>query len=202
MGLDAMIFVFWMLNFKPTFSLSSFTFIKRLFSSSSLSAIRVVTPNPSYDNPKCFQTLLNVPQGAKSPQIENQCAREKESLKKIGIHVSNNIFVVQLLSRVWLFATPWTVACQTSLPVRQHILEFAQTHFRWVRDAIQPSHPLSSRFPPAFSLSQHQDLFKWVSSSHQVRQLGGRCTFCSSKPQYYLYYSLDSPLLWGLSWAL
>ena len=42
-GLDAMIFVFWMLSFKPTFSLSSFTFIKRLFSSSSLSAIRVVS---------------------------------------------------------------------------------------------------------------------------------------------------------------
>ena len=44
MGLDAMILVFWMLSFKPTFSLSSFTFIKRLFSSYSLSAIRVVSP--------------------------------------------------------------------------------------------------------------------------------------------------------------
>jgi len=43
MGLDAMILVFWMLSFKPTFSLSSFTFIKKLFSSSSLSAIRVVS---------------------------------------------------------------------------------------------------------------------------------------------------------------
>ena len=43
MGLDAMIFVFWMLSFKPTFSLSSFTLIKRLFSSSSLSAIRVMS---------------------------------------------------------------------------------------------------------------------------------------------------------------
>ena len=43
MGLDAMIFIFWMLSFKPTFSLSSFTFIKRLFSFSSLSAIRVVS---------------------------------------------------------------------------------------------------------------------------------------------------------------
>ena len=43
MGPDAMILVFWMLSFKPTFSLSSFTFIKRLFSSSSLSAIRVVS---------------------------------------------------------------------------------------------------------------------------------------------------------------
>ena len=43
MGPDAMILVFWMLSFKPTFSLSSFTFIKRLFSSSSLSAVRVVS---------------------------------------------------------------------------------------------------------------------------------------------------------------
>jgi len=43
MGLDAMIFVFWMLSFKPAFSLSTFTFIKRLLSSSSLSAIRVVS---------------------------------------------------------------------------------------------------------------------------------------------------------------
>ena len=43
MGLDAMVLLFWMLSFKPTFSLISFTFIKRLFSSSSLSAIRVVS---------------------------------------------------------------------------------------------------------------------------------------------------------------
>ena len=43
MGPDGMIFIFWMFSFKPTFSLSSFTFIKRLFSSSSLSAIRVVS---------------------------------------------------------------------------------------------------------------------------------------------------------------
>ena len=43
MGLDAMIFVFWMMSFKPTFSLSSFTFTKRFFSSSSLSAVRVVS---------------------------------------------------------------------------------------------------------------------------------------------------------------
>ena len=43
MGPDAMILVFWMLSFKPAFSLSSYTFIKRLFSSSSLSAIRVVS---------------------------------------------------------------------------------------------------------------------------------------------------------------
>ena len=41
----------------------------------------------------------------------------------------------------------------------------------WVGDAIQPSHPLSSPSPPAFNLSQHQGLFKWVSSSHQVAEV-------------------------------
>ena len=41
-----------------------------------------------------------------------------------------------------------------------------QTHVHWVGDAIQPSHPLSSLSPPAFNLSQHQGLFKWVNSLH------------------------------------
>ena len=54
------------------------------------------------------------------------------------------------------------------LPVHHQLPESAQTHVHWVSDAIQPSHPLSSPSPPAFNLSQHQCLFKWVSSSHQV----------------------------------
>ena len=45
-------------------------------------------------------------------------------------------------------------------PVLHYLLELAQTHVRGVRDAIQPSHPLSSPSPPALSLSQHQDLFQ------------------------------------------
>ena len=51
------------------------------------------------------------------------------------------------------------------LPVHHRLPEFTQTHAHWVGDAIQPSHPLSSPSPPAFNLSQHQGLFKWVSSS-------------------------------------
>ena len=43
-----------------------------------------------------------------------------------------------------------------------------QIHVHWVGDAVQPSHPLSSPSPPALNLSQHQGLFKWISSSHQV----------------------------------
>ena len=57
--------------------------------------------------------------------------------------------------------------CSTSvLPVHHRLLELAQTHVHRVGDAIQPSHLLSSPFPPAFSISQHQSLFQWVSSSH------------------------------------
>ena len=47
-----------------------------------------------------------------------------------------------------------------------HLPELAQTHVHWVGDAIQPSHPLSSPSPPAFSFSQHQSLFQGVGSSH------------------------------------
>ena len=53
-----------------------------------------------------------------------------------------------------------------SFPVHHQLLELTQTHAHWVADAIQPSHPLPSP-SPAFNHSQHQGLFKWVSSSHQ-----------------------------------
>ena len=45
------------------------------------------------------------------------------------------------------------------------------THFHWAGDVIQPSHPLLSPYPPALNLSQHQGLFKCVSSSHQVAKV-------------------------------
>ena len=57
------------------------------------------------------------------------------------------------------------------LPVPHQFPEFTQTHVHWVCDAIQPPHPLSSPSPPAFNLSHHQGLFKWVSSSHQVAKV-------------------------------
>ena len=59
--------------------------------------------------------------------------------------------------------------CSTpGIPAHHRFPEFNQTHVHWVGDAIQPSHPLS---PPAFNLSQHQGLFKWVSSLHQVAKI-------------------------------
>ena len=53
----------------------------------------------------------------------------------------------------------------------RELLEPAQIHVHQVGDAIQPSHPLSSPSLPTFNLSQHQGLFKWVSSSHLVAKV-------------------------------
>ena len=61
------------------------------------------------------------------------------------------------------------MSCSTpGLPVQYQLPEPAQTYVHWVSDAIQPSHPLSSPSPPAFNLSEHQGLFKWVCSSYQM----------------------------------
>ena len=60
------------------------------------------------------------------------------------------------------------VDCITpGFPVHHQLLELTQTHVHRVGDAIKPSYPLSSPFPLAFSLSQHQGLFQWVSSPHK-----------------------------------
>ena len=62
--------------------------------------------------------------------------------------------------------------CSTpGLPVHHQLPELTQTHVHWVGGAIQPSHPLSPPSPPTFNLSQHQGLFKWVSSLHPVAKV-------------------------------
>ena len=62
--------------------------------------------------------------------------------------------------------------CSTpGLPVHHQLLDFTQTHVHRVSDAIQPSHPLSSPSPSAPNPSQHQGLFQWVNSSHEVAKV-------------------------------
>ena len=58
------------------------------------------------------------------------------------------------------------------LPVHHQLLEFTQTQAHWVGDVIQPSHPLSSPFPTAPNPSQHQSIFQWVNSLHEVQSTG------------------------------
>ena len=84
------------------------------------------------------------------------------------IRISSVQFSGSVMS--WLFATPWTAARQAPLPITNSH-EFTQTHVHWVNDTIQPSHPLSSPSPPAPNPSQHQGLFQWVNSSHQVAKV-------------------------------
>ena len=68
------------------------------------------------------------------------------------------------------------------LPVHHQLLEFTQTHIHRVSGAIQPSHPLSSPSPPAPNPSQHQNLFQWVNSSHEVAKvLEFSCSIIPSK---------------------
>ena len=57
------------------------------------------------------------------------------------------------------------------LPVHHQLPELTQTHVHQIGGAIQPSHPLSSPSPPAPNPYQHQGLFQWVNSSHQVAKV-------------------------------
>ena len=74
--------------------------------------------------------------------------------------------VTQLCLTLWSHGL-----CMPGCPVYHQLLELAQMHVHRVGNAIQPSHPLSTPSPPTFNLSQHQGLFQWVSSSHQVAKL-------------------------------
>ena len=86
-----------------------------------------------------------------------------------SIHWITVFSLVQSLNCVGLCNT---MDCSTpGIPVHHQLSELIQTHVHWVTDAIQPSHPLSSPSPPSLNLSQHQNLFQRVSSSHQVARV-------------------------------
>ena len=125
MGPDAMILVFWMLSFKPAFSLFSFTFIKKLFSSSSLSAIRMVSS--AYLRLLIFLWAILIPAYASSSLAFHMIYSANKLNKQGDIFLdvedesgrwgSDKLSLVKLLSHVRLSATPGTVARQTSLSI-------------------------------------------------------------------------------------
>ena len=86
---------------------------------------------------------------------------------------SNHLFTYKLCS----FAQACPALCDPmdwnmpGFPVLHYLLKFAQTHVHWVNDAIQPSHPLLPPSLAALNHSQHQGLFQWNSSSHQVDKI-------------------------------
>ena len=84
------------------------------------------------------------------------------------------VAAIQLPNHVQLNPMGCSIPC---FSVLHHLLEFAQTHVYWFDDAIQQSHPLSPP-SPALNLLQHQGLFQWVSSSHQVAKVLSFELFC------------------------
>ena len=104
--------------------------------------------------------------------------KKKKGFKKIN---TQGMFLVKLLFHFYICFSSFTQSCPTlcdpmncstpGLPVHHQLPEFSQTHVHWVGDAIQPSHLLSSPSPPALNPSQHQGLFQWVSSSHEVAKV-------------------------------
>ena len=118
-----------------------------------------------------------------------EASREKQQVTYRGnpIHLTADLSAETLLARrEWqdIFKIQFSSVAQScptlcdpmdcstpGLPVHHQLPEFIQTHVHWVGDAIQQSHPLSSPSPPAFNLSQHQGLFKWVCFSYQVAEV-------------------------------
>ena len=86
----------------------------------------------------------------------------KSGLQKVPIKIYfSTVQFSSVTQSCLIFCDP--MDCSTAgLPVHCQLPDFTQTHVHWVGDAIQPSHPLSSLSPPAFNLSQHQGLLKWV----------------------------------------
>ena len=98
-------------------------------------------------------------------------------LKSRDITLPTKICIVKAM----VFPVQFSYLCPTlydpmnhstpGLPVHHQLLEFTQTHVHQVSDTIQPCHPLSSPSPTAPNPSKHQDLFQWVTSSHEVAKV-------------------------------
>ena len=90
-----------------------------------------------------------------------------DSLDQFCTRISPQFTSVQLLSHVWLFVTLWIAARQAFLSITN---SWSLPKLISI-ESVMPSNHLSSPSPPALNLSQHQGLFKWVSSSHQMAKI-------------------------------
>ena len=121
----------------------------------------------------------------KSYEKLRQCIKkQRHHFAYKGPYSQSYDFSNQFSSVAQLCLTPCNpMDCSTpGFPVHHQRLKLAQTQVHRVSDTIQSSHPLSSPSPPTFNLSQHQDLFKWVSSSHQSGQSIGVSASASVLP--------------------
>ena len=96
--------------------------------------------------------------------------KKKKNAKNIKLDCNSKIPFSSVIQSYPTLCDPMNHSTP-GLPVHHQLPGFTQAHVHWVCDATQPSHALSSPYPPALNLSQHQGLFKWVSSSHQVAKV-------------------------------
>ena len=138
-------------SFLHSLSLSRHTFFTHCFDSQWLLS--------STTSSMCSETSLSLPTFA-SQHLKKWLAAKRSSM---NCHSSVAKSSLTLCS-------PGDCSMPES-PVLHYLLDSAQIHVHWVSDAIQPSHPLPPLSPFAFNLSQHQGLFKWAVSSHQVAKV-------------------------------
>ena len=106
---------------------------------------------------------------------KNYCNRRRDAIAKRSSNIRSTR-ASRVRQRVCLSSVQFSRSVVSDpftpgLPVHHQLPEFTQTHVHRVRDAIQPSHPRSSPSPPAPNSSQHQNLFQWVNSSHEVAKV-------------------------------
>ena len=106
---------------------------------------------------------------------------------------------VQLLSHVWLFATPWITAWITGLPVYHQLPEFTQTQIHRVSDAIQPSHPRSSPAPPAPNPSQLYTVYYSIQGNPNFTMISSTCNnLIVGKLKFFLLNIVVGPCICSL----
>ena len=123
------------------------------------------------------QTKVGAQGGKRRGREKGRERRKKKKKKKEGTSSWSAYWSRELISKISSVAQSCLTLCDPvdcstpGLPVHHHLPELTETHVHWVRDAIQPSHPRSSPSPPAPNPSQHQSLFQWVNSSHEVAKV-------------------------------
>ena len=176
--------------FPPSFSFFPFTPPCLFFFSESFASLFRIQPCPTI----IFQWLSHkYEQTAKNKQIRKEIFKHviadllnwgmvvtdgelafcwgAANAKSLGLVFCSPYCCCCLISKSWL-ALNYPMNCSTpGFLVLHCLLELAQTHVCWVSDATQPSHPLSLPSSLALNLSQHQGLFQWVSSLHEVAKV-------------------------------
>ena len=115
--------------------------------------------------------LMNVKEKSEKADFNSAFKKLNSTFKKLRSW--HPVLSVQFSSVAHSCPTLWDpMNCSTpGFPVHIQLPKFTQTHVHQIIDAIQPSHPLSSPSPPAPNPSQHQGLFQWVNSSHEVAKV-------------------------------